>query len=354
MPYSSDAHFHFVSSLLSSISFTRTNLDNFLTPFSPELALTRSPDLHDKVAIVTGANSGVGFETAKSLAGMGAHVVLACRNAAKGKVAQLNIVESTGNKNVEVEVLDLASFSSVKQFLDRWESRQAKDVDILINNAGCMTSAAAVTEDGFEYMYQANHLGHALLTLSLLNLGRMSPHARIINVSSCSSYASDELDASNVDSHELLANYTTNIGTPLSFGDVMILYARSKAAQVVWTMALQRHLAERKGWKDISVHACHPGTVKSSLWTQPDGVGSMVGQMADIFRMVGNTFGIPNQQGAVNLVWLATDPEPACPEMRGLYWDRLQWRWVRPWMLDIKRQDELWGKWCENVGVTLR
>ena len=76
--------------------------------------------------------------------------------------------------------------------------------------------------------------------------------------------------------------------------------------------------------------------------------------MAGIFRMVGNTFGVPSEQGAVTPVWLATDPEPVRPEMRGLYWDRLRWRWVRPWILDVKRQDELWGKWCENVGVALR
>ncbi|KAF8738878.1 Enoyl-(Acyl carrier protein) reductase, partial [Rhizoctonia solani] len=354
MPYPQDTHSEFVGSLLSSFSFARTNFDYLLIPFSPLLTLTHLPDLHGHVAIVTGANSGVGFETARSLAGMGARVILACRSESKGKVAQMKIVESTGNKEIEVEVLDLASFSSIKQFLGRWESRQTKHVDILVNNAGCMTNAASVTEDGFEYMYQTNHLGHVLLTLSLLNHGRLSSHGRIINVSSCSSYASDELDAHNADSRDIIRKYTPNTGSPLSFGDVMTLYARSKASQVVWTMALQRHLAEREGWKNISVHTCHPGTVKSSIWTQPDGIGSMTGRLADIFRMVGNTFGIPNEQGAVNSVWLATDPEPARPDMRGLYWDRLRWKWVRPWILGPKRQSELWDKWCEDVGVTLR
>ncbi|GAB1527251.1 hypothetical protein RhiTH_010426 [Rhizoctonia solani] len=353
MPYPQDTHSEFVGSLLSSFSFARTNFDYLLIPFSPLLTLTHLPDLHGHVAIVTGANSGVGFETARSLAGMGARVILACRSESKGKVAQMEIVESTGNKEIEVEVLDLASFSSIKQFLGRWETRQTKHVDILVNNAGCMTNAASVTEDGFEYMYQTNHLGHVLLTLSLLNHGRLSSHGRIINVSSCSSYASDELDAHNADSRDIIRKYTPNTGCPLSFGDVMTLYARSKASQVVWTMALQRHLAEREGWKNISVHTCHPGTVKSSIWTQPDGIGSMAGRLADIFRMVGNTFGIPNEQGAVNSVWLATDPEPARPDMRGLYWDRLRWKWVRPWILDPKRQSELWDKWCEDVGVTL-
>ncbi|KAF8757831.1 Enoyl-(Acyl carrier protein) reductase [Rhizoctonia solani] len=311
----------------------RTNFDYLLIPFSPLLTLTHLPDLHGHVAIVTGANSGVGFETARSLAGMGARVILACRSESKGKVAQMKIVESTVPGTMG--------------------NLQTKHVDILVNNAGCMTNAASVTEDGFEYMYQTNHLGHVLLTLSLLNHGRLSSHGRIINVSSCSSYASDELDAHNADSRDIIRKYTPNTGCPLSFGDVMTLYARSKASQVVWTMALQRHLAEREGWKNISVHTCHPGTVKSSIWTQPDGIGSMAGRLADIFRMVGNTFGIPNEQGAVNSVWLATDPEPARPDMRGLYWDRLRWKWVRPWILDPKRQSELWDKWCEDVGVTL-
>jgi hypothetical protein len=80
----------------------------------------------------------------------------------------------------------------------------------------------------------------------------------------------------------------------------------------------------------------------------------MTGQLADVFRMIGNTFGISNEEGAVTPVWLATAPEPAISELRGLYWDRMQWKWVRPWNLDVKLQDDLWDKWCGDVGVSLR
>jgi NAD(P)-dependent dehydrogenase (short-subunit alcohol dehydrogenase family) len=108
-------------------------------------------------------------------------------------------------------------------------------------------------------MYQANHLGHVSLTLLLLNNGQFLSHARIFNLSSCSSYAGNEPDPRNVNSHNILANYEFNIRSPLSFGDVMTLYARSKISQVIWTMALQRRLGEREGWKNISIHARHRG-----------------------------------------------------------------------------------------------
>ena len=98
--------------------------------------LIPSVDLYGQVAIVTGANTGVGYEIARALAGRGARVVIACRNAHKGKIARDNIAEDTGNNQVELEILDYSSFASVKEFLGRWEKRESKKVDILINNAG--------------------------------------------------------------------------------------------------------------------------------------------------------------------------------------------------------------------------
>ncbi|CEL56397.1 hypothetical protein RSOLAG1IB_07783 [Rhizoctonia solani AG-1 IB] len=93
-------------------------------------------DLSSKLAIVTGANSGIGFEAAHALAQMGAHVILACRNRSRAEDAKKRIIESTGNFRVEVEILDCASFTSVRAFLSRWKERESRRVDILINNAG--------------------------------------------------------------------------------------------------------------------------------------------------------------------------------------------------------------------------
>lgn len=137
MPYSTSTYPDFLAGLLASISFVRTRLDNLLIPLYPPLA-SHIPhaDLHGKLAIVTGANSGIGFKVARTLAGMGAQVILACRSEEKGEQVRRRIVESTGNKWVEVEVLDCASFDSVRAFLEKWNKRQMRRVDILINNAG--------------------------------------------------------------------------------------------------------------------------------------------------------------------------------------------------------------------------
>ncbi|KAF8605701.1 NAD(P)-binding protein [Ceratobasidium sp. AG-I] len=317
MPYSENSHSRLVAAALASISVTQSNLDNLLMPFYKDMVIPRV-DLHGKLAIVTGANSGIGFEAAHALVGLGAHVVLACRSELKGEAAMRKIVELTGSKAVEVEVLDCGSFKSVRAFLERWEKRKLKQIDILINNAGGLTSTVAVTEDGFEQTYQANHLSHVLLTHTLLNRGRFVHDARIVSVSSVGSYNSDPLDEHNVDCSDILAKYDNKIGTPLSFQDSFLLYTRSKAAQAVWTMALQRRLSQTEGWKNISVHSCHPGTVKSEIWTQPDGAGSMTGFLAIAFKKIANA-----------------------------------WKWVRRWSMEVGRQDKLWTKWSEDAGVSL-
>jgi NAD(P)-dependent dehydrogenase (short-subunit alcohol dehydrogenase family) len=135
MPYSENAHRPAIASLLSSFSAVRNGFGNFVIPILPALRLPTA-DLRGKQVIVTGANSGIGFETAKALVGMGARVILACRNAERGEQARKCIVEAALSGEVEVEALDCAKFESVRAFLRRWETREVKQVDILINNAG--------------------------------------------------------------------------------------------------------------------------------------------------------------------------------------------------------------------------
>ncbi|QRV91798.1 short chain dehydrogenase [Ceratobasidium sp. AG-Ba] len=291
MPYSENSHSRLVASLLATASLLTTNADNLMLWLGlySDMSFPRV-DLHNKTVIVTGANSGIGYECARAFAGMGARVVLACRNATKGEEARRKIVADTGNDDVEAELLDCCSFESVKMFLGRWEQRESRQVDILINNAG---------------------------------------------------------------GSDILSKYNGKIGAKLSFEDMLQLYARSKAAQAMWTMALQRYLSQTERWKGVSVHSCHPGTVKSSIWSQPDGAGSMVSRASDLFKAFARTFGITNEQGAVVPVWLATASQPASPELRGMYWDRLSWKWVRPWSMETKRQTELWEKWCEDAQTSL-
>lgn len=220
---------------------------------------------------MTGANSGVGFGAALTLAGMGARVVLACRNESKAQEAKRRIIEETGNESVEVEILDCGSFKSIRNFIDRWGQRESTKIDILINNAGkskascwneylisllgVLSSSLTLTEDGFEQTYHINHLSHVLLTHALLNQGWLAPDARIVSVSSAPGFHSSPA----VDGSDVLTIYQNQIGAPLSFFDMMDLYSRSKAAQAVWTMALQRRLSQNEGWKGMSAHSCNPG-----------------------------------------------------------------------------------------------
>jgi NAD(P)-dependent dehydrogenase (short-subunit alcohol dehydrogenase family) len=279
MPYYQNEHTPLVSWLLSMLSFTRIQLDNFLVSFYPDMTMPVA-DLSGKLAIVTGANSGIGLEAARALARMNAHVVLACRNKSRAEEAKRQIIGSTGNLKVEVEILDCGSFASVRAFLSRWNERQTKKVDILINNAGkhttvcvcpvhrlnycpCLLGGLAgtisLTEDGYEQTYQSNHLAHVLLTHSLLNSGWIATNGRIVSVSSAGFYGSDPLDKQNAGSRDILAKFNNQVGAKLSFSDMMQLYFRSKASQAVWSMALQRRLAERDTWRGITVSSYHPG-----------------------------------------------------------------------------------------------
>ncbi|QRV81867.1 short chain dehydrogenase [Ceratobasidium sp. AG-Ba] len=352
MPYSERSHSKPIGSLLALASFLRSNLGAFFLKLSPDMKLA-PVDLSTKTAIVTGANSGIGFESARALVGMGARVVLACRSEEKAMDAKHKILAEFPDGAVEVEILDCSSFNSVLSFVDRWEKRDFSAVDILINNAGGLTSTVAFTQDGFEYTYQVNHLSHALLTVSLLNRGFMSSHARIVSVSSMGFYGVPPLDIHNCDGSDVLAKYDRKSGAAFVYGDMLELYLRSKACQAVWTMTLQRHLAGIDRWQNISVHACHPGIVQSSIWTQPGGSGSIKSRTGDIFNALVRLIGISNQQGAVVPVWLATASQPASPELRGQFWDRLKWKWVQPWSIEVARQDKLWDKWCSDAKVSI-
>ncbi|CAE7215500.1 unnamed protein product [Rhizoctonia solani] len=349
MPYSENAHYAPVGKILSSFSAIRNALGNFIIPLLPDMPLP-SADLQGKQAIVTGANSGIGFETAKSLARMGAHVILACRNKDKAEKARSDIEQAVRGAQVEVEILDCASLESVNHFIERWSTRSSTRVDILVNNAGRVLNTRITTIDGYEDTYQANHLSHTLLTLSLLKYNYFSPSARIVTVSSISFFSSPPLDAQNTNSNDIINRYDE--GATLPWETMVELYARAKACQAIWSMVLQRKLQETEKWKDIVVQACHPGTVKSSMLSQSDGPGGSSGAALNAFKSFVNTFGISNEQGAVVPVWLAVAREPAQPDLRGLYWDRMRWMWVAPWSMEIERQDRLWNKWCLDAGVS--
>ncbi|MGE2733626.1 SDR family NAD(P)-dependent oxidoreductase [Mycolicibacterium vaccae] len=200
------------------------------------------PDQTGRVAVITGANTGLGFETAKALAGRGAQVVLAVRDTGKGERAAALIPG-----DVSVQELDLTSLASIHAAAEALKSRYER-IDLLINNAGVMTTPQGTTADGFELQFGTNHLGHFALTGLLLDRLLDVDGARIVTVSS--------------NGHKL--------GGAIHFEDLqwertysrMGAYSQSKLANLMFTYELQRRLAPRG--KTIAV-AAHPGTSATEL-----------------------------------------------------------------------------------------
>ncbi|MBN1669125.1 MAG: SDR family NAD(P)-dependent oxidoreductase, partial [Anaerolineales bacterium] len=141
------------------------------------------PDLSGKVVIVTGANSGIGYEAAREFARQGAQTILACRSLDKAQAALEQIRAEIPEAAAEIMPLDLASLASVRQFAEQFKAQYAR-LDILLNNAGIMMVPYGLTEDGFERQLGTNHLGHFALTGLLIDLLMATPGSRVVNISS--------------------------------------------------------------------------------------------------------------------------------------------------------------------------
>src|SRR6202035_5879949 len=141
------------------------------------------PDQSGRTAVVTGANTGLGYETAAALAAKGTHVVLAVRNLDKGKEAARRVEQATPGASVAVQALDLSSLESVRAAADELRSRH-DTIDLLINSAGVMFTPKSTTKDGFELQFGTNHLGHFALTGLLLDRLLPVPGSRVVTVSS--------------------------------------------------------------------------------------------------------------------------------------------------------------------------
>ncbi|KOX17025.1 oxidoreductase [Nocardiopsis sp. NRRL B-16309] len=194
------------------------------------------PDLSGRTAVVTGANSGLGVETTRMLAGMGARVVMAVRDVDKGREAA-----DTVRGETEVRRLDLADLASVRAFAQEWEG----DLHLLINNAGVMAIPESRTRDGFETQFGTNHLGHFALTNLLLE----HVTGRVVTVSSSLHRMAPGIDFDNVD---LVGRYTPYRA-----------YAQSKLANMLFTLELQRRLMD--AGSPVLAAASHPGYAATRL-----------------------------------------------------------------------------------------
>jgi NAD(P)-dependent dehydrogenase (short-subunit alcohol dehydrogenase family) len=248
------------------------------------------PDLSGRMILVTGGNSGIGFEAARQFARKGAHVVLACRDARKGHDAVVAITSEHPRASVEAMELDLASLASVRAFAEAYRTRHQR-LDVLCNNAGVMALPYRQTADGFEMQFGTNHLGHFALTGLLLDRLLRTAGARVVTVSS----GAHRMGRIRFEDLQWKRGYRR-----------WAAYGQSKLANLLFAYELQRRLDGAKA-AVISV-ACHPGYAATNLQLAgPRMASSWVMEM--LAQCVNRLVAQNAASGALPTLYAATAPE---------------------------------------------
>jgi NAD(P)-dependent dehydrogenase (short-subunit alcohol dehydrogenase family) len=248
------------------------------------------PDQSHKVAVVTGANGGLGLEVARALARRGGHVVMASRDQAKAEAAAASIRGETPGASLELRPLDLASLASVRKAAAAIAADHPR-IDVLVNNAGLMAIPERRTEDGFEMQLAVNHLGHFTLTAQLLAALLQSADARVVSVTSTGRHTGRALDPANP---HLSGSY-----------DPWRAYGQSKLANVHFALELDRRF-RAAGLPARSI-VVHPGFTNTDL--QARSVRETGGGRSQrFFHGAVQRFGMTPGQGALTLLRAATDP----------------------------------------------
>ncbi|MHA1952958.1 MAG: SDR family oxidoreductase, partial [Candidatus Heimdallarchaeaceae archaeon] len=200
-----------------------------------------------KICLITGANTGIGKETARQLAALGSKVIMVCRNQEKGKKAQEDIIRTTKNRNIELSICDLASLKDVKHFAEEFIKNHS-ELHVLINNAGVFSMKRILTKDGYESTFGVNYLAHFYLTGLLLPLLKKSSPSRIINLSS--------------DIHKFYKIKLKDLMLEKRYNGQQA-YSNSKTAMILFSYKLVRELGE----SEITVNALNPGHVETQMTT---------------------------------------------------------------------------------------
>ncbi len=276
------------------------------------------PDQTGQVAVVTGANTGLGFETARALAEHGATVVLAVRDVEKGKQAAARM---TGN--VTVQELDLTSLESIRAAAADLHAMHV-GIDLLINNAGVMCTPKQTTQDGFELQFGTNHLGHFAFTGLVLDLLLPAPDSRVVTVSSLA--------------HKIRAGiHFDDLQWERSYGRVAA-YRQAKLANLMFTYELQRRLS----WHGTTIAvAAHPGLANTDL------MRSSPSAMRLISPLIALLMSQSADRGALPTLRAATDPavlggQYYGPDRRGGYRGHPQVTTSSPESYDVTIQQRLW------------
>ncbi len=257
------------------------------------------PNLTGKTAVVTGANGGLGLESAKALAGAGAHVVMAARNQEKAQTAFDEIKAAYPEASLEIVELDLASQASTKAAAESIVERHPT-VDILINNAGLMAMPERRTEDGFEMQLGVNHFGHWTFTAGLLPSLLAADSARVVTVTSTAHHTGRPVDPDNVN---MDGNYS-------AWG----AYGRAKLANYHFALGLQKEF-ESRGLAAQSLVA-HPGLSHTNLQVHTASEGG-AGRTAPFWVWMAAHTGMKADRGALPQLRAATDPKAKGGEFYG-------------------------------------
>ena len=245
------------------------------------------PSQSGKVAVVTGGNGGLGFETAKQLAAHGASVVIGARNLEKAEAARSRIESTVPGAAIEVLPLDLSSLASIAAFAAAVKAAHSQ-VDLLFNNAGVMAVKEGTTADGFETQFGTNHLGHFALTMQLLPALLAAPAARVISTTSTARWRAGRYDLSNPNMHGCY--------------DPWDAYGLSKRANLQFAFELNRRLEDR----GLTAYAADPGFSKTDL--QAVSVQANDGFMQRFWRDMTAIMGQSAAMGALPQLRAGTDP----------------------------------------------
>ncbi|MGD0956010.1 MAG: SDR family oxidoreductase [Candidatus Acidiferrales bacterium] len=288
--------------------------------------MAQPQNMTGKTCIVTGANSGIGKETALALARMGARVVLVCRNPEKGRAALEEIRRESGSSELDLLIADMSSQASVRALAEQIRQKYSR-LDVLINNAGGGVPAPALSADGIEMVLATNHLGAALLTLLLLDLLKASAPSRIINVSS------EAQRRARLDMNDLQFEKRKYSG--------LAAYGQSKLLMNAFTFELARRL-EGTG---VTANCLHPGVVATNIW------GANPPLLLKLIIAVVKPFMLNSKEGAEVSLYLATSPEVA--QTSGQYFVKSKPAESSPLSRDPKVASEIWQWTQKMIGVNL-
>lgn len=238
-----------------------------------------------KIALITGGNAGIGKATAEGIAQAGYITIIVSRNVEKGKLACQDIINKTGNPNVELLIADLSNQDSIRQLAKQFKAKY-NHLDLLVNNAASFYDTLQYTSNHIEMQWATNHLAYFLLTNLLLPELKNSPSARIINVSSNGHYRANI----NFDDLNNEKNYNG-----------LKAYGQSKLANVLFTYELAQQLAGTR----ITANALHPGVVKTDIGSKF--ATGFIGKVWNLLMKL--PLSIPTNEGAKTSLYLALSPE---------------------------------------------